>query len=393
MHAEAVARTAGTVATHGVRADAAPAAPPTAEQRVAVAIVLFSLGALVGALLASMPVRMRTATGGSPWASVLTTVGIGSLTMLACGVSAPLFIRLARRFPMTDGGWRVAVPVQLTVIILVAAITSVLHHLLVMQFLFGARGASITRGLWVVTVTRTATTLVPFLALVVGIYALELYRQARTRELESAHLRAQLAETRLEMLSTQLRPHFLFNTLQGVSTLMHRDVAAADAMLGRLSDLLRESLSRDGRPEVTLAEELEVLDQYVGIARERFGERLQFTVQVSPEALDAMVPFFVLQPLVENALEHGVARRAGRGHVTVSAERMEEWLEIAVADDGPGIVGPPQERIGLRNTRERLRQLHGDRQSLTLQTMPEAGMRVVVRLPYVPGVQPDRAAR
>src|SRR5262249_36563701 len=163
-------------------------------------------------------------------------------------------------------------------------------------------------------------------------------------------------------------PHFLFNTLQGISTLMHRDVKAADAMLSRLSDLLRQTLQRGERQENPLREEMEMLDHYVEISRERFKDRLVFEKKILPDRGSALVPFFVLQPLVENAFEHGIARRAGIGRVSVSAKREGQTLHLNVTDDGPGLISEerafPREGIGLSNTRQRLRELYGDQQSL-----------------------------
>jgi LytS/YehU family sensor histidine kinase len=218
------------------------------------------------------------------------------------------------------------------------------------------------------------------------IHGFEFHRRYRRREFEAARLQTQLAQSRLEALTAQLHPHFLFNTLQGISTLMHRDVDAADAMLSRLSDLLRQTLQRGDRQEAPLSEEMEMLDHYVEISRERFKDRLVFESQIPPDARNALVPFFILQPLVENALLHGIARRAGVGRVSVSARRQGETLQLNVTDDGPGLPkeerASPREGVGLSNTRERLRELYGDRQSLILDAPPSGGLRVELVIPY-----------
>lgn len=160
-------------------------------------------------------------------------------------------------------------------------------------------------------------------------------------------------------------------------------------MLSRLSDLLRQTLQRGDLQEVPLNEEIEMLDHYVEISRERFKDRLVFETQISPDARSALVPFFILQPLVENALQHGIARRSGVGRVSVSAERQGEMLHLNVTDDGPGLTTEerafPREGIGLSNTRQRLRQLYGDRQSLTLGApsgLGGSGLRVELIIPY-----------
>lgn len=231
---------------------------------------------------------------------------------------------------------------------------------------------------------------IAFWCLIGVVYAAEFYRRARERELQAARLRAELTEARLDALAAQLRPHFLFNALHGVSTLMHRDVDAADAMLANLADLLRRTLrpSENGdRHEVRLAEEIETVRLYIAVNNERFKDRLTVGIDV-PDALSrALVPHFVLQPLVENALEHGIARRAGPGRVDVSAERVDETLRLTVSDDGPGLSGRESDSVrdgvGLSNTRRRLRELYGDRQELAVEAGTSgSGLRVSVSFPF-----------
>ena len=168
---------------------------------------------------------------------------------------------------------------------------------------------------------------------------------------------------------------------------MHRDVRAADAMLSRLSDLLRQTLARgDRRHEVPLGEELSMLHSYVAISRERFGDRLTFETNVPETLHEALVPFFVLQPLVENALEHGIASRQGAGRIDVRAERQAGSLVLSVSDDGPGLrpdAGADlREGIGLSNTRSRLRELYADAQRMEIESPDAGGLRVRLTIPY-----------
>jgi LytS/YehU family sensor histidine kinase len=228
---------------------------------------------------------------------------------------------------------------------------------------------------------------VPLLAIAAAVHALEGWRRARESELDAARLGMQLAQARLDALTARLEPHFLFNALQGVSTLIHRDPDAADAMLGRVSDLLREVLQHEGRSEIPLDEELRVLDGYLEVARQRLGDRLDVTIEVSPAARAALVPFFVLQPLVENAVHHGVAARAAGGRVWITAARVGDLLRLEVADDGPGLARRElprgRRRVGLASTRERLAQLYGDRHHFALEPRAEGnGVRAVVELPF-----------
>jgi two-component system, LytTR family, sensor kinase len=225
------------------------------------------------------------------------------------------------------------------------------------------------------------------LASVLGmILALHYYRSVRARERREAELEGLLADARLQALSGQLRPHFLFNALHGVSTLMHRDVDAADEMLSELSALLRTTLDRDGVQEVPLDEELATARHYVEIMRARFGDRLAVEEEVDARARDALVPHFVLQPLVENAIEHGIARDPGAGRIWIRARADGGHCTLVVADDGPGPAGGSEaavrEGVGLSNTRRRLAALYGPAATLTLCPAEGRGTEVIVRIPY-----------
>jgi two-component system LytT family sensor kinase len=212
------------------------------------------------------------------------------------------------------------------------------------------------------------------------VHGLEAHRRNRERELHTARLEAELASARLDALAAQLQPHFLFNTLNSVSTLMRRDVDAAEEMLTHLGALLHRTLRSGERHEVTLAEELELLDQYLAIMKVRFQDRLVVRTSIEPGVTDAFVPQLVLQPLVENAIRHGISRRPGAGLIEIAAARLGQSLEITVRDDGEGLAGD-SEGIGLSNTRRRLRQLYGDAQALELAPAAEGGLRVTLRVP------------
>jgi LytS/YehU family sensor histidine kinase len=227
---------------------------------------------------------------------------------------------------------------------------------------------------------------IAFWCLLGVVHAIVFYERFQNREVQAAELKAQLAASQLESLSAQLHPHFLFNTLQGISTLMHRDPRGADTMLSRLSELLRRTLQRGDRQEVRLSEEMELLGYYVGIMRVRFGDRLVFESDIDPSLTNALVPHFILQPLVENALQYGLARRAGAGRITVTGERSGASLILRIRDDGPGPGAGPSdpvtEGIGLGNTRRRLEGLYGTDQRLTLTPSPGGGMLVELVLPW-----------
>jgi len=207
--------------------------------------------------------------------------------------------------------------------------------------------------------------------------------QAARLAADAARLEAQLAEARLDALRRQLDPHFLFNTLNAVSSLVERDPRGVRRMIARLSDLLRHSIEGSNEPEIPLERELDLLQRYVDIMQVRFQGRLEVTVSADARARAALVPNLVLQPLVENAIKHGVAAVPGAGRVWVEAEVRGDELVLAVRDDGPGpIVADGREGgVGLRNTRERLAQLYGGSHRLELHNAPEGGLVVTLEIP------------
>lgn len=210
--------------------------------------------------------------------------------------------------------------------------------------------------------------------------------EARDRETQAARLAAQLAEARLGALRMQLQPHFLFNSLNAITVIVRdRDTATATRMLEQLGEMLRRVMRADRPQEVPLAEELDFVRQYLAIEEVRFPDRLRPVFAVDPSLLSAAVPEFLLQPLVENALRHGLAKRVTASRLEIAARREGDELVLTVTDDGPGPGGTAAEwteGVGLGNTRERLTALYGERARLTLEPTPEGGARATVRLPY-----------
>jgi two-component system LytT family sensor kinase len=239
-----------------------------------------------------------------------------------------------------------------------------------MQFHYGFLNYFLFGGLWV---------------------AYRLYRENREREIQASRLEASLAEARLESLRGQLHPHFLFNALNTVSAFVERDPRQARRMLDHVSTLLRRLLDEPNRQLTPLEDELAMLDLYLAIQRARFGDRLDVEVDVDPEIRRALVPTLLLQPLVENALRHGISRSGGRGLVRIAAWREHGRVRFEIADNGPGIATPGVLRggsngtgIGIANTSERLQALFGDDQSLSLSNAPAGGAVVEVAIPYRP---------
>lgn len=209
----------------------------------------------------------------------------------------------------------------------------------------------------------------------------------RARQAQAARLQAQLAEARLDALRRQLDPHFLFNTLHAVSTLVERDPRGVRRMITRLSELLRHSIDGASVPEVPLRQELELLGRYLDIMQVRFQGRLEVETRVDDRTLDSLVPNMILQPLAENAIRHGIERQTRAGRLVVETACEGETVILRVRDDGPGPSddAPSDGRaggVGVRNTIERLRQLYGDAGSFTLRADPDGGAVAEVRLPH-----------
>lgn len=210
----------------------------------------------------------------------------------------------------------------------------------------------------------------------------ERQEEAERLEARAESLEAQLTEARLEALRMQLNPHFLFNTLHAVSTLVDRDPGGVRRMIARLSELLRHVLDEDAPQEVPLSQELDFLEDYLEIQSIRFQGDLDATIDVPSALHDAQVPNLILQPVVENAIRHGASQVRGIGRIEIQARRKDDTLVITVADNGPGLPASQEDGLGLRNVRARLRELYGEEQSLALTSGDEGGTRATIRMPY-----------
>ncbi len=231
---------------------------------------------------------------------------------------------------------------------------------------------------------------VPFGVLFYGMiatvgFAIDYHRKLREREQATAELKALLVESRLGALRMQLQPHFLFNALNTVAMLVRQgDAQTSVRVLARLAELLRQVLDEEAAQEVALGDELDLVGRYLDIERVRFGDRLHVLIEADAAARASAVPHLLLQPLVENAVRHGISRRADAGTIQVRADRRDGTLRVRVRDDGPGLAAHGEaagDGIGLRNTRARLRYLYGDAASLELLDHVDGGAEVTVVLP------------
>ena len=236
---------------------------------------------------------------------------------------------------------------------------------------------------WLLQAVRVAGVNLPvYAAFVLAWHAGTFYRDARDRQMRAVELESLLQQAQLEALRSQLNPHFLFNALHSMAELVHTDPKLAEQLIVRLGELLRQVLQSSTTQEVTLAQELEFIRGYVEIEQMRLGERLHVSWDIEAGALEARVPSLILQPLVENAVQHGIAEGAGVGLLVIAARRDAQFLQLEIRDNGPGLAKNSIDRregIGLANTRARLQRLYGDRHGFELQAAD--GLTVRVRIP------------
>jgi two-component system LytT family sensor kinase len=352
--------------------------PTRGPRRFVIAGVLFVASTLAAFYLSLLTWWLVPAYRGPNFPKIAMTYVTAYWLWVA---ATPLVVWVGRRFPLHSPGRLRNWGVHLLALHLIVGAVLLVHGLI--QF----AGLQLTPRPLGQTIQRAVALAAPeflliYLVLLLSTFAIDYFRKYRDREIRTAQLEASLQQAKLAALQAQLNPHFLFNALNAVSALMYRDVEAADAMLARIGELLRLTLAADGSHEIRLSEELELLERYLDIERIRFADRLAITVDVPDATRDAHVPPFALQPLVENAIRHGIAKRSGGGQVLVSARQVADRLQLRVVDDGPGLAGKVREGIGLRNTRDRLQQLYGGAQQLTFRRPDSGGLEVLVELPW-----------
>ena len=224
------------------------------------------------------------------------------------------------------------------------------------------------------------------LLIVIAVHTLLYYQSFRASELAQSSLKAQLAQAQLRALKMQLHPHFLFNTLHSISSLVLEDPPKANSMIARLGDFLRLTIDNSDQQLVTLKEETEFLRCYLDIEQVRFGDRLTVTFELEPQTLSAQVPHLILQPVVENAIQHAIAPRSTRGHINIEAKRLNSLLRVAISDNGPGISSnanlPWKQGVGLTNVRTRLQQIYGPDFRFELMNTNGGGLTAVMEIPF-----------
>jgi signal transduction histidine kinase len=340
---------------------------------------LILLPALLLGLVEAAQLRLGSAVLGRPMPFPLAVVRVVPYWLLL-GLLAPLVFAAARRFKVTR---HLLWPNALGL-----AASAVAFALLTLAGRLAV--GPISPGIVPWTPIRLFQTyflldVLTYTALVGTLYAFHFYRHAESREIAASQLDARLSEARLEALQTKLEPHFLFNTLNAISVLaLEGNQAAVVDTVRRLSELLRVSLNHDRPHEVPLGRELELIEGYLAIQRIRFGDRLVVTYDVAPDVSCAAVPTMILQPIVENAVVHGISTTTGTCHVAVCARREHSMLRLEITDTGRGFPDVEQLRagIGLVSTRARLQQMYGAAPTIEFSNVARKGARVSISMPF-----------
>lgn len=336
--------------------------------------LIFGCWTILG-LLSAVRIKVSYAYSSFP-ISWMRALALAMADWYAWAALFPVMLWLVKRFSFERRNWRRSLLVHLPAGVVLSDV-KLLIEVWLTQAIVGVRART-------VQITQFSSTLFTYYAILGVVFAVSYYRRAREHELQAAQLASQLAEAQLSALRMQLHPHFLFNTLHAVSSLMRKDVEAADGMIVRLGDLLRLTLEETGAEETSLRREMELLERYLEIEQIRFRDRLQARIEVEPETLDARVPGLILQPLVENAIRHGISPRAAPGQITIRAWREGGRLRLEVSDNGVGLttaqLAALKEGVGLGNTRARLRQLYGENHSFELRS--GGGFTARLSLPF-----------
>ena len=339
------------------------------------ALIILAAWTVFGLILTSQ-IYWQVVTGGRPAPPVIIILRANMITAYLWALETVIIFSLARRVPIERRRLALGISVHVVAAVVISA-ARVAYNIKLM----GPRP-------FVEFFVQLASTNALYYALLLGIaHAVMYYERYRESERTAERLTAGLTEARLQALKMQLQPHFLFNTLNAISALIPAEAQPARRMVARLGDLLRISLEHEETQEVTLREELVFLEPYLEIEQARLQERLTIAMQIAPDTLDARVPHLLLQPLVENAIRHGISSRIEPGRVEISAGRAVDGrsLCLEVRDDGPGIERNSELRtrkgVGLTNVQSRLQELYGDEHSFTLTNHPDGGVVVKISLP------------
>jgi len=346
--------------------------------RARTALLIFAASTFVGLFFATQSYVNPELRRVVPWKHAIVV----NLTYYwLYGLSVPIVVALARRFPFESRRWGKPLAIHIAASLIVTALVVEVTELVL--WTIGFRKMDLIQVLPRSLQVNFHSLLPTYWMILVGFFAVQFYAKYRDREVRASQLEARLSEARLEALKMQLRPHFLFNTLNSISSLIYSDRDAADAMLARLADFLRLTIDSDREQLVPLSRELDFVRRYLEIEQIRLETRLRVQYDIEDAATDIAVPALILQPIVENAILHGVADREEGGTIVIAAVAENAHLRLTVADDGPGFAGgaPERMRVGLSNTQARLEQFYGMRYDLRMAERREGGVVVEITIP------------
>jgi len=348
--------------------------------------LLFVAWTLVGLVFAAVSYGVALSQNDKRF-GIAASLKLNLVLFYLWGVFSPLILRFCRRFRVEFRRLSIRnVTVHVPAIVLFAAVHETLLLAILWSIAPSARGEAATiagyyarhfgYGFYIDLIIASL--------IVIGAHALLYYDDFRTSELQQSALKAQLAQAQLRALKMQVHPHFLFNTLHSISSLVLEDPPKANSMIARLGDFLRLTLDHADHELVTLKEETEFLRAYLDIEQVRFRDRLKVAFEMEPMTLSAQVPHLILQPIVENAIQHAVAPRTAQSHIDIKAQRLNDLLRLEVKDNGPGIASnlPELRGVGLNNVRARLNQVYGSNFRFELTNGAEGGLTVTMEIPF-----------
>jgi two-component system, LytTR family, sensor kinase len=349
-------------------------------------ILILCAWTIVGLLFAVRRIVVMKAQGSH--ASWMIVGGVELFYWYVWAACTPLVISLAKRFPLTGPRFVPHIAIHTITSLMMGPLASVIEYFLsrgLLLSVFRITDPSALRLLPAFTLSVLSMSFTGVLAywLVVGLYqSIHFYQAAMERQTRAAQLESQLSQAELENLKSQLHPHFLFNSLHTIGILMQENVDAASHLLACLGDLLRMALERREN-EITLQSELEFVSKYLEIELTRFHDRLKVYIDVPPDLLGVYVPSLALQPLVENAIKHGISVDSAAGRLDIAAQRHNGRVRLCISDDGPGPAPGSRLRfgVGLTNVQSRLKQLYGDESSLELTAGDGRGCEAIITIP------------
>lgn len=354
-------------------------------------IIIFSAGWILLAFLFSGLTYFSNAQGARPRPFEWKNVFLSQAIIYSWAILSSLIVFFAKRFRFEQRNWWRLLPAHLVAAVVFLLLHTAIHAIFVkiVDPAPGAENGDFFAFTLRTTIIRWSVDLPTYCFLLSTIYVVDFYRHFQAEKLKSSELKAALATSQLNALKMQIHPHFLFNTLNSISALIHKDQKAADKMVARLGDFLRMTLESSGEREVSLKQEMDFVGRYLEIESVRFQDRLVVKMDIDQETLSARVPNLILQPIVENAIKHGISQQESVESLIISSKRQGDRLQIRVEDGGPRLQpsngngkGSKSVGIGLANTRARLAHLYEGNYHFEIKNAVPHGVIVTLEIPF-----------